>query len=153
MLKKFSLAFFINAVGVVVGLVGFIIAIMSNGIAGYPIAEFGLVVLFAILGFACAGGMLFLGEKFGNDHFLTVIARVAAVIFVGLALTFVITNRVEVAGTLSWDRENQAAKDAWSTGLVSVILLVVADIVFIVTGFFSSKKKEEVAAPQEEAAA
>ncbi|MBP5694251.1 MAG: hypothetical protein J6X03_02200 [Bacilli bacterium] len=142
MFKKLSLTFYINAVGALLALVALIIAVVSNGIAGYAINNFGLIVLFSILGLAGVGAMMFLGEKFGNDHHFTAIARIAAIIFVGIALVMVITNRVDVAGSLSWDRENQAAKDAWSTGLVSTIIFAVADIIFIVTGFFSSKKEE-----------
>jgi len=145
-MKKLSINFFVNLVGTVLGLVAFIIAIVSNGIEGYGITNFGLVVLFSILGLVCSLGVAFLGNMFGNDHFLTVLARIATVIFLGVALALVIVNRVEVAGTLSWDRENEAAKSAWSTGLVSTIIYVVGTLVFVVTGFFSSKKKAVEAA-------
>ena len=143
MLKKLSVPFFVEAVGTILALVALFIAIASNGIPGYAISDFGNAILFAVLGLALSGATIFVTLKFGNEHFITAIARIATIIFFAFAFAVIISDRVLVASTFSWDKGNQAAVNAWNTGLTAVILFVVADIAYIVTAFLNDKKAAE----------
>ena len=151
MLKKLTLPVYLLCGAAILALAGLIVGIMSNGIEGYDIANFGLTIAFSIISIVLAGGVAFSAIKFGNQHFISAAGRVAIIILLAIGLAFIITNRVEVVSMLSWDRDNQAIVNAWNTGLVSVILFVVADLVVIVSGFFGDKAKQE--APAQEAQA
>ena len=149
MIKKLTLPVYILCGAAILALVGLIVGAISNGIEGYAIQNFGLTVAFSIISIVLAAGVAFSAIKFGNQHFISAAGRVAIILLLAFGLTFIISNRVEVVSTLSWDRDNQATVAAWNTGLTSVIFFVLADIAFIVSGFFGDKEKE---APVQEAA-
>lgn len=140
MLKKLTVPFFMQVAAFVLALVGIIVAAVSNGTENYPIPSANLLFLFGILGLILSACTTLVSFMFGNDHILSFIARALAIAFISVSLCMVITNRVEVAGTFSFDRENIAAIFAFTSAMVAVGFFLVADLILIVSSFFSKKQ-------------
>lgn len=141
MLKKINKAVIIEFCSLVFALVGVIIAAVSNATERYPIPNANLLFLFGIFGIILICASILLTMKFGNNHFLTFIARAAAIAFVAISLCLIIVNRVEVAATFSWDRDNQTAVSAFVTAMVAVGFLLFGNLVLIVSSFLQDKKQ------------
>lgn len=140
MLKKLTVPFFMQVAAFVLALVGIIVVAVSNGTENYSIPSANLVFLFGIMGLILSACTPLVSLKFGNDHILAFLVRALAMAFISVCLCIVITNRVEVAGTFSFDRENTAAIFAFTSAMVAVGFLLVADIALIVSSFFSKKQ-------------
>lgn len=141
MLKKLTVPFFLQAGAFLFALVGIIVTAVSNATERYPLPGASLVFLFAILGAVLVCASTLLTFKFENSHLLVFLSRLASIVFLAVALCLVIINRVEIAGTFSYDRENQAAVYAFASSMVAVGFLLVSDLVLIVSSFFTTKKQ------------
>ncbi len=142
-LKNLTIPSYLSLASVVLIVVSLILSIVSSNYVGYGIPELGWVIAFSILAILLILSSLYLGEKYEN-HLLSYLPMLVAVILLGLCFLFVLKNRTYLIGTL-WvtklDQSNPNAVGAMNAGAPSFILYFVGMILLSIASFFDIKKK------------
>lgn len=142
-IKNGGVLLWINAAAAVLALIGMIVLFVSNGTPGYAIMGGGGAIACIIIAFVAILGCAFCCIKFGSQHFITAVLRVASIVLVCVCLGIILSDRVGIAANvLTWDSANTVAWGALTSSIVAVVFMLLAVIVLIVTGFMEGKKPE-----------
>lgn len=140
--KKYSIGFFPIAAACLLILVACISCIVSNGVVGYPIANFGWMITLSVLAVAAVCGSLLLARRFGNKT-LTYLGIWFAIIAVGICFTIIVTARAELVGTLwitALDSVNPLAVAAMNSGATGFFVYLAAMVFLVIGGFMPIAK-------------
>lgn len=147
MIKNAGITFWLSAAAAVFALVGMILFAVTNSIQGYAVSGGGLGLAMIIIGFILSAGAAFVTAKFGNQHFVTAIVRVAAVVLLCVAFGVLLSDRVGLASSLlTWDSHNQVGWSAFNISIGSAVLTLISVILMIVCAFMGGKSKAAQAA-------
>lgn len=101
----------------------------------------GIVITLCVFGIITGILSILATAKFGKQHYISTIVKVASIACFALVLGFLNVTRSEEAFNLFfWDNTNKVLMKAFYTAAVAIVLLFVADITLIVTSFFSDKE-------------
>ena len=143
MIKKAGITFWFNAVAAVLSLVALILFAVTNGTQGYSVYNGGLGIALSVLGLIAVCGMTVSSLKFGSQHFLTAVLRVATIVFLFAAFGILLSDRVGLASSLfTWDSHNTIGWGALYNSIACAIMLLVAVILLTVNAFLNSEKNE-----------
>lgn len=141
-LKKQKASFYLSVVAGIITIAGLIVfaignAVESYGMIGAPGVIVGLVVAILLIGVGSYG----MG-KFGEKPWVSACLFVALVL-ICLGMAFSLANRVSLAATLfTYDWSNTSGWAAFTTGMASMVIFLVAAIALTVGAFFKFGTKE-----------
>ena len=140
-MKKFSFNFLTIACAGVLALVGWVLLLVTNGVAGFAVDNGGLAIGLGLVAAAlcCAGA--FAAEKFGAQNVITAAVKVCALALIMVVIGVLIADRANLAsGLFTWDSHNSVGWTAFSTAVASIVFFLLAVVAHIVSAFQTGKK-------------
>ena len=121
--------------------IGFALALISNGVESYAFADLGRVLGVLIPAVVLCLALIVLGYLLGKRHLASILLSEATLILMMLGLLFVLEERVVIASSLmTYDSSNELGRAAVQTSIISIVFLLLASIVSIVGAFLPEKE-------------
>lgn len=140
--KKAGVIFYINVAACVLALLGWIMVLVTNGIDGYGLDNAGVSIALGIIAVLLIAGGTLASLKFGSQHYITAIAKLAALVCIMIMVLFVILDRAGIAAAaVTYEKVNPVVQQVFMTAVVSLVFSIIAAIALCVTAFFTTEKK------------
>lgn len=139
-LKKLNVINYIEILGAILALAGYILLLVTNSIQGYAIGKSsGLLITLDTLGVIALVSSLVLKVMKKQNSIASILVLVALIAF-GFNFGYILYNRVALAANLlTYDGNNILGWLALKTSIAEIVLFVISSVLFTVTGFFKTE--------------
>lgn len=141
-LRKQRVSFYLCVVAALLTLVGLIVFAVSNGVENYDMSGAAGIIVAQVAAMLLLGGAAFGMAKYGDKPWVSACMFVA-VALLSLSFAFALVNRVDLAASLfTYDWSNATGWQAFTTGIASMVIFLVAAVAVTVGAFLKLGPKE-----------
>lgn len=142
-MKKQSIAFYLNAIALVLGIAGLVLTIVSSTItAAYSYNALGLMIVLGVAGIVLCVGAIYAPNKLGNHNLVSAICTLGAIGAYWAVIGNIILDRVLlVSGLFSYNAHNKIGWTVFYVSVAAIACLLVAILMLIVGSFLKSVKE------------
>lgn len=144
-IKKQSIAFYLNVIATIFGIVGLIATINSNNISSaYSYNNFGLLMVLAVAGIVLCVGTIYAPNRWGNHDLVSTVCILGAIGVYAAIIGNIILDRVLlVSGLFSYNSGNQVGWSVFYATVVAIAALLIAILALIMGAFTKSVKETQ----------
>lgn len=142
-IKKQSIAFYLNVIAAIFGVVGLIATVYSNGISSaYTYNSLGLIIALAVVGIVLCGVAVYAPNRWGNHDIVSTISVLAAIFVYAAVIGNIILERVLlISGLFSYNSANTVGWSVFYASVVAIVCILIGILALIIGSFTKSVKE------------
>lgn len=142
-MKKQSIAFYLNVIAIIFGVVGFVATIYSNSVSSaYTYSNLTTMLVYAAVGIVLTAGAIYAPNRWGNHDYVSTICVLGSIAFYAAVIGNIIMGRVLlISGLFSFNSENTVGWSVFYASMVAIVCMVLAILMLIIGSFLKSVKE------------